>query len=131
MPAKLLISDETVGGERSRSWELELPAERLSVRELIRSRIYQEVQDFNVRCAQDFVGLIQPEGAEKILNGWRLKKHRALDWKRQFELALEAFEANQVVILADDRQVESLVEEIVIRSDSQVVFLRLAMLVGG
>lgn len=131
MPAKLLISDETVGGERSRSWELELPAERLSVRELIRSRIYQEVQDFNVRCAQDFVGLIQPEGAEKILNGWRLKKHRALDWKRQFELALEAFEANQVVILADDRQVESLDEEIVIRSDSQVVFLRLAMLVGG
>lgn len=131
MPAKLLISDETVGGERSRSWELELPAERLSVRELIRSRIYQEVQDFNVRCAQDFVGLIQPEGAEKILNGWRLKKHRALDWKRQFELALEAFEANQVVILADDRQVESLDEEIVIRSDSQVVFLRLAMLAGG
>lgn len=131
MPAKLLISDETVGGDRSRSWELELPAERLSVRELIRSRIYQEVQDFNVRCAQDFVGLIQPEGAEKILNGWRLKKHRALDWKRQFELALEAFEANQVVILADDRQVESLDEEIVIRSDSQVVFLRLAMLVGG
>lgn len=131
MPAKLLISDETIGGERSRSWELELPAERLSVRELIRSRIYQEVQDFNVRCAQDFVGLIQPEGAEKILNGWRLKKHRALDWKRQFELALEAFEANQVVILADDRQVESLDEEIVIRSDSQVVFLRLAMLVGG
>ena len=108
MAGTLTIRDETLGGQSLPAWALEVTSERLTIRELIRSRVYQEVQDYNVRCGQVFNGLIQPEEAEKTLNGWKLKQPRQLDWKRQFERAVEAFEANQILILVDDRQAERL-----------------------
>jgi hypothetical protein len=131
MPATLTIRDEALGGEALHEWALDVMSECLTVRELIRSRVYQEVQDFNVKQGQVFQGLIQPEEAEKTLNGWRLKKPRLLDWKRQFELAIEAFGKNQILILVNDRQAESLDEEFVIEPSTKVTFLRLTMLVGG
>ena len=131
MSATLTIRDETLGGESLSEWALEVLTERITVRELIRSRVYQEVQDFNRQRADVFRGLIQPEEAEKALNGWKLKKPRQLDWKRQFERGVEAFEKNQVLILVNDRQAESLDEEIEIGPETRVTFLRLTALVGG
>jgi hypothetical protein len=131
MTATLNIRDETLGADSMHDWALEVTTERLTVRELIRSRVYQEVQDYNVEQSQVFRGLVQPEEAEKTLNGWKLKKPRLLDWKKQFERAIEAFEANQVLILVNERQAESLEEEIVITPDTTVTFLRLTPLVGG
>ncbi|MFL5340154.1 MAG: hypothetical protein ACJ8F7_08375 [Gemmataceae bacterium] len=131
MTATLTIRDETLGGDALPAWSLDVLTERLTVRELIRSRVYQEVQDFNLKQGREFRGLVQPEGAEKSLNGWKLKKPRKLDWHKQFDRAVEAFTANQVLILVNDRQAESLDEEIVVAPDTTVTFLRLMPLVGG
>jgi hypothetical protein len=131
MTTTLTIRDETLGGDALREWALLVTTERLTVRELIRGRVYQEVQDYNIKRGQVFQGLIQPEEAEKTLNGWKMKKPRQLDWKRQFERAVEAFEANQVLILVNDKQAESLDEEMVLTSQTTVTFLRLTPLVGG
>ena len=129
--AQLTISDQTTAGETTGTCVLDLLTERITVRELIRSRVYQEVQDYKGKQGQVFNGLVQPQEAEKTLNGWKLKKPRQLDWKRQFELAIEAFEASQIVILVNDRQAESLDEEIVVEPQTTVTFLRLVPLVGG
>jgi hypothetical protein len=132
MAATLTIRDETLGNTAAlHEWALEVLTERLTVRELIRSRVYQEVQDHNRRQSPEFRGLVQPEGAERTPNGWRLKAPRAIDWKQQFAKALEAFEANRVIILVNDRQAESLDEEFEVRPDTAVTFLRLTPLVGG
>ena len=131
MTGTLTIRDETLGGESARAWDLEVTTERLTVRELIRSRVYQEVQDHNRQRGQVFQGLVQPEEAEKTLNGWKLKKPRLLDWKQQFDRAVEAFESNRILILVNDRQAESLDEELVIEPQMTVTFLRLTPLVGG
>src|SRR6516225_5613684 len=131
MTGTLTIRDETLGGQPLRSWALEVLTERLTVRELIRSRVYQEVQDYNVKQGQVYHGLVQPEDAEKTLNGWKLKKPRLLDWQRQFERAVEGFEKNQILILVNDRQAESLDEEFAIEAGTSVTFLRLTPLVGG
>jgi hypothetical protein len=131
MPATVTIRDEVLGGETSPSWELQVPSERLTVRELIRSRVYQEVQDYNLQQGQVFRGLVQPEETEKTLNGWKMKKPRVLDWKKQFERAIEAFESNRILLLVNDRQAEALDEEFVIESQMSVTFLRLMPLVGG
>ena len=131
MSATLTIRDETLSGEPLREWELEVAAEKMTVRELIRSRVYQEVQDYNLRCGPVFQGLVQPEEAEKALNGWKLRRPRQLDWKVQFDRAVEAFEKNQVLVLVNDRQAESLDEEFVIGPQTRVSFLRLTPLVGG
>ncbi len=93
--------------------------------------MYQEVQDYNLKAPEFFRGLVQPADAEKTLNGIKIKKGRQLDWQKQFEVALEAFEANRILILVNERQVESLDEEIVVEPETQVTFLRLVPLVGG
>lgn len=131
MPATVTIRDEVLGSETSPSWELQVPSERLTVRELIRSRVYQEVQDYNLQQGQVFRGLVQPEETEKTLNGWKMKRPRVLDWKKQFERAVEAFESNRILVLVNDRQAEALDEEFVIESQMSVTFLRLMPLVGG
>jgi hypothetical protein len=131
MAGTLTIRDENLGGKSLHTWALEVLSERLTVRELIRSRVYQEVQDYNAQQGEVFRGLVQPEDTEKTLNGWKLKQPRQLDWKRQFERAVEAFEANQVLILVNDRQAESLDEEFTIEPGTSVTFLRLTPLVGG
>jgi hypothetical protein len=131
MPVTVQIRDEKVGGGTTREWALEVLSERMTVRELIRSRVYQEVQDYNVEQGQVFTGLVEPADAEKTLNGWKLKKPRQIDWKRQFELVCEAFERNQIVVLLNDRQADSLDEEVTVAPSSEVTFLRLTPLVGG
>lgn len=131
--AILTIRDETMTGSLTAETVVEFLTERLTVRELIRSRIYQEVQDYNQSSATNavFRGLVQPTGAEQTLNGCTLRTRREIDWKQQFDRACEAFDRNGFFILLDDRQLESLDQEIELKPQSQVSFVRLVQLVGG
>jgi hypothetical protein len=131
MTATLLIRDETPGAPSFHEWSLEVLTERITVRELIRSRVYQEVQDFNQAQTGEYRGLVQPTDSERTLNGYRLKKPRQIDWREQFQRAIEAFESSQVLVVVNDRQAESLDEEITILPGTEVTFLRLTLLVGG
>lgn len=134
MAATLTVRDETPAGAVERRWHLEVPSERLTVRELIRERVYQEVDDYNVkqRMGGPYRGLVRPEGLEEALNGPRPGGvFRPIDWKKQYERALEAFESNQVLILINDRQAESLDESFTVGPETTVTFLRLTLLVGG
>jgi len=131
MSTTLTVRDESTSGKTLNEFVVDLLTERITVRELIRSRVYQEVQDYNRRQPERFKGLVQPTDAEETLNGFKLKKPRQIDWKAQFEKALEACEANRVLILVNERQVESLDEEIVVDPGTSVSFLKLTMLVGG
>ena len=131
MSTTLLVRDESTGGQTTNELSLEFLTERIDVRELIRSRVYQEVQDYNRSAGGVFRGLVQPTDAEQVLNGFRLRKPRQIDWKKQFEQAVEAFEAGRVLVLVDQKQVSSLDEEIVLGPGTDVAFLRLVPLVGG
>jgi hypothetical protein len=134
MPTTLAVRDETPAGGTLHELSLEFLTETITVRELIRSRVYQEVQDYNIkqRMTGPYRGLVQPEGYESALNGPRAgASPRPIDWQKQYERAVEAFENSQVLILIDDRQAESLDETFTIRPDTSVTFLRLALLVGG
>jgi len=134
--AALAVRDETTSGKVSRRFTLEFPTERVTVRELIRERVYQEVDDYNRRQREgegggNFQGLVQPTDAEVALNGFKVKKGREIDWKKQFEKACEAYERNQVLVLAGEKQTAELEEVIEISRGTEVTFLRLVMLVGG
>jgi hypothetical protein len=131
-----MVRDETAAGHVFHELPLEFPMERVSVRGLIRERVYQEVQDYNQQQNESvFRGLVQPTDAERILNGnrteYRLPKHRQIDWKPQFENAVEAFGKNGFLVLIDDKQAESLDQEFVIGHGTQVSFVKLTLLVGG
>jgi len=136
MPVTLTIRDETASGDLCHEIPLTVPSERITVRELIRERVYQEVQDFNYqKSAVIFRGLVQPSGTERVLNGkrteYRLKQHRPIDWHSQFEKAIDAFERNGFFVLVGNRQAENLDEEFVVHPGTMVSFVKLTLLVGG
>jgi hypothetical protein len=130
----LTIRDETASGNVTNELTLDVLTESITVRELIRSRVYQEVQDFNRRQAEgvaDFKGLVTPSDAQKTQDGFRLRTKRDIDWNDQFEKACDAFGRNGFFVLVDDHQAESLDEPITLRHDTAVSFVRLVPLVGG
>ena len=131
MTATLTIHDETAAGRRTEALTLDFLTERITARALIRSRVYQEVKDYNTKRPEYFRGLVEPVDAERVLDGYKLRKERRIDWEKQYELALETFERNGFFILVGGRQVEELDEEIEIRVDTKVSFVKLVPLVGG
>jgi hypothetical protein len=131
MSTTLTIHDETSSGQKTHSFTLECLTERMTVRELIRARIYQEVQDYNTREPEYFCGLVEPTQAERTLNGYRLRERRKLDWQEQFQRATEAFERNGFFVLVGHRQAERLDEEFEVKVDTEVSFVKLVPLVGG
>jgi hypothetical protein len=134
MAATLTVRDETISGERGEAITLEFPTERVTVREIIRARVYQEVEDYNRMRADDgrvFRGLVQPTDTERELNGYRVKSGREIDWKQQFEKACAAYMANRVLVLLGDKQTGGLDEEVQIGRGAEATFLKLVPLVGG
>lgn len=130
MPS-LTIRDETLRGEVRNEFDIEVAFGSLTVRELIRRRVEEEVRHFNLKNAEVFRGLVQPEEAEVVLNGYRVKEGRRVDAEAQVRRALTAFESNGFFLLVDDRQVESLDDEIAIGMATKITFLRMVPLVGG
>lgn len=127
----ITILDEAPSGEKFSSRRIEVPAESITLRELIERRIREEVEEFNNKPREVFAGLVQPTETERVLNGYRLKAPRTLNWRDQYINALEAFGKNGFFVLVDGRQVEELEEVIPLREDSEVRFLKLVPLVGG
>jgi len=131
MPTTLTIHDETTSGQRTNTFTLDCLTEHLTVRDLIKARIYQEVQDYNLKQPEYFRGLVEPTNAEKVLNGYKLKARRKIDWQEQYQKALEAFERNGFFVLVGNRQAESLEQEFEVEVDTEVSFVKLVPLVGG
>jgi hypothetical protein len=124
------IADETTSGER-RTWALEIPEQRLALREVIRRRVFQEVAEYNVRHPAVFRSLVQPAGAEVTRNGYTLREQRHVDAEAQYRLAVKAFGRNGFVVLVGDHQVEDLDTELDLPVGIEVTFLKLVPLVGG
>ena len=130
MPA-VTFRDETAAGAPVAGFQVAGLPDRMTVRELIRLRVREEVARHNARPSDRFNGLVRPDGAEAELNGYRLREPRRLDWERQADIAERAFLGNGFFVLAGDRQVEDLAEEIDLTGDPDLVFIRLVPLVGG
>lgn len=131
MATTVTIVDEWTPGGATTEWALDLLTERVTARELIRSRVYQEVTEYNARTPGHFRGLVQPTEAERVLNGYRIREGRTIDWEAQYEKAIDAFGRNGFLLLVGDRQLTPLDEEVDLKPGTQITFLRLIPLVGG
>ena len=131
--ALLTFQDETATGSVLSRLELEISQEMLTARELISRRVQQEVAAYNAEQPSTFQGLVQPTDSERLLNGsgYRLRHAKHIDAEQQVYQALHAFENNGFFLLVNDRQVESLDEEIWLGEGATASFLKLTPLVGG
>jgi hypothetical protein len=129
--ALLTILDETASGNILRRLEVEIAQETLTVRELIIRRVHDEVTAYNARQDGLYQGLVQPTESERVLNGYRLRLTKLIDAEQQVYRALEAFQNNGFFLLVNDRQAESLDEEIWLGDGATASFVKLMPLVGG
>jgi hypothetical protein len=131
MPTTVTIHDKNPSAELTHSFTLDFMTSHVTVRQLIRSRIYQEVEDYNVKKGKTFHGLVQPTDTDTSAKGFKMNKPREINWKTQFEKALEAFQRNGYHIFIDDKQVKRLDEEVDLKPGTQVSFVKLTPIVGG
>ncbi len=133
MLTELLIRDETTAslGKAEHTFTVHVSGEKISVRELIRQRVFQEVEEFNQRQPAVFRMLVQPSDTEQTLNGFKFYTPRPVDPHLQYKKAVEAFEGNGFIVLVDDRQIENIDTEIALHPETSVTFLKLVPLVGG
>jgi hypothetical protein len=129
MPLALSVHDETTAGESRSAGTFRFDTARLTLRELVRLRVEQEVARFNSADYEMFQGLVQPEESERVLNGVRTRP--VLDAQKQLAKAIEAFRGNGFLVLLDDRQIMDLDEVLHLTAQSKITFLRLVPLVGG
>jgi hypothetical protein len=131
MPLTIQVWDEAIPGSRRAALPVLIGRSSTTPRELIRSRVQQEVERHNESLPDVFCGLVQPEESEQILNGFRMRVRRPLDWETQFRRACSSFEKNGFLLIIDGRQLTELDEPIDLHEDSEVEFLKLVPLVGG
>ena len=129
----LTIRDEVTSnmGKADYVITIRLTSPRLTVRDLIRERVRQEVEEFNNKQSELYNGLVQPTDTERTLNGFKFRTRRSLDWQEQFDKAVEGFQRNAFILLVDDLQVDDLDQLIAISPETQVTFVKLVPLVGG
>jgi len=129
--ALLTILDESASGSIISRLEVEITQEMLTVRELIARRVHDEVAAYNARQTGTFQGLVQPTESERVLNGYRLRPAQLIDAEQQTYRALEAFQQNGFFLLVNDRQAETLDEEVWLGAGATASFVKLTPLVGG
>lgn len=130
MSVEVMVRDETTTGQLLHELALQLAAERMTVRQLITTRVEAEVRLYGARsAAEPYRGLVQPEEHERRLNP--AVRPKRIDPAKQVEVALDAFQRGRVLLLVDDRQVTELDDEVELRAGSAVTFLKLTPLVGG
>jgi hypothetical protein len=127
----LTIKDETFAGQVLNEIMLEFDNPSVTLKEIIEARVRQEVQVYNTKLNGFYSGLVEPTDAEKTLNGYKIKPSRLIDEEKQVYVALEAFMKNAYFVLVDDRQAESLEEEVILAPYRSVSFVKLTPLVGG
>ncbi|MBO0652957.1 hypothetical protein J1792_09185 [Streptomyces triculaminicus] len=133
--AKVRLVDETTSGERRDAWALEWPEARLTLREVIRRRVFEEVAALDAARAEGGQGLVKPTETERLLNGngtgtdQREARHTLP--QKHYERALADFGRNGFLVLVGDRQIWDLDEEVDLTAGAEITFLKLVPLVGG
>ena len=127
----LVFRDETATGRELARFEVPNQPEQLTVAEIIRLRVRDEVARHNAAPQRKFLGLVQPQDAEVELSGYRLIRVRRLNWEQQAEVAVAAFACNGFLMFVGGRQVMDLEEVVDLSAAHDVAFVKLVQLVGG
>ncbi|MCB1160665.1 MAG: hypothetical protein KDK45_24405 [Leptospiraceae bacterium] len=131
MPVTIQFKDETLNGVILQTFRIPIVFEKASVEEIIRTRVLREVEKYNETIAEYYNGLVQPDDAERTLNGFRMKKRKKIDPEKQCKEAIQGFENNAFILLYNNQQVDKLDEVLSIDENTEISFIKLTPLVGG
>ena len=129
--ATLTIQDRTATGTPTGSIDLPNVPDRVTLRDLIRLRVREEVARYNLAPGMNFAGFVQPDGATPGSHGYVMPAPRRIEWERQADIAIDSFLRNGFFVMVNGRQETDLAHEIALGSDLDVAFIKLTPLVGG
>ncbi len=131
MSILLTMRDETAAGDRSGDLVVDVPDGTMTVRELIRQRVLNEIT--NRMDADDavFGGLVRVPDTEAMLNQRGTRHRVGVDPDAQVARACDAFESNRFFLLVDGHQPTELNQQLELSEASEIAFVRLVPLVGG
>lgn len=130
---QVTLQEKSISGTILDEIELQIADERCTLAELIQMKVWEQARQYNERRAQESQGYSNP--IENALNSAshqkRIENRRLADPEKEVYRAWEAFRQNQYFAFVDGRQVESLDQEILLNSQTEVSFMQLTPLVGG
>ena len=127
----LKIQDETHSGKLISEIHISVKQSTVTMRDIIEARVRFEVDRYNDKMPEYFQGLVQPTHAEKMLNGFKMKERKKVDFEKQLYIALDAFQRNGYFVLVDNKQSDSLEQVVEVTPKTVVSFVKLTPLVGG
>lgn len=132
-PISVTIRDQSGAGKVATTITLDGIDSRITLRDLIRTRVREEVARYNAEAGGTgiFRGLVMPDGARPSPLGFRMPERRRIDWEQQAGKALEAFTRNGFFVLVAGRQVSDPDATLELTPDTDIRFIRLVQLVGG
>ena len=124
----LKLRDETLSGQIENTIEVHLE-ETATVADIIKARVTKEVELYNAKSNPALKALVTKEA---ILNSSKPNKRvEGVDTEKQIFVAFDAFQKNGFFVLIDDVQAETLEQQISIKRDTKISFIKLTPLVGG
>ncbi|WP_028666691.1 hypothetical protein [Runella zeae] len=126
---EIIIKDETMTGVVQNQFKLTVSSNKVKIKDLIKSRVFQEVEIYNQNKSVFFQELTKSRKTSFGAN--TLKEPESVDAEEQYYFTLESFQKNRFFLLVDNQQYSDLEEEITIYQNISVSFIRLIALVGG
>jgi hypothetical protein len=131
MSVVLNTVDQVLGAARSAGPQLSFPAERITARQILRTRVLMEVERYNSSAPGRAFSLINPAPEEQALNGPHRPERRKLNPDRQVEAAIDAIRKGRIIIMFNGERVRDIDAPLLVTPVSEARFLRLVPLVGG
>jgi hypothetical protein len=135
----LTISGKVLGKSQNlfTSWQMDLPAQSSTLAELLAQIVTTEVSAFQTRQADrrltKVLGLVDIEAGVAVgkISSGGSELDQVVDVQGAIETALQAFKDGFYLVFIDDRQQEDLTAVVNLKTNSELLFLRLTPLVGG
>ncbi|GCF07979.1 hypothetical protein [Dictyobacter arantiisoli] len=123
----ITLQDASLQGQQQSPWQMDIFEEQSTLREILRSRIYQEVSEYNAQKRSQSLCLItlmpvDPPQADAA---------PPVDWQTHYERAIEAFKKRRYLVLINGRQMTKLDAPVHLTDQTTITFLKLIPLIGG
>ncbi len=132
---QITIQEETFVGKVLNKIALEVDKEQMTIAELISYKVAHSVGEHNAAIEAENNQEGTQHAVENVLNKNKSQtyafKRELADPEQETYRAWEAFKTNQLIVLIDNSQAESLEQEVLFNQDTVASFLKMTQLVGG
>jgi hypothetical protein len=123
----ITLQDASLQGQQQSPWQMDIFEEQSTLREILRSRIYQEVSEYNAKKRSQSLCLITPRPVEPQ----QADAAPPVDWQIHYEQAIAAFMKKRYLVLINGRQMTKLDAPVHLTDQTTITFLKLIPLIGG